>query len=117
METAAAEFGVLPGFGNGDTPPGDMMGEPPPDIPVLDGAENLLANPKLVTYTSQKPQSEAVEFYKTQMPANGWEYLEEHTNETDSSAILTYKKPNRTALVGVTHLNGVTTITVSIQTN
>jgi hypothetical protein len=116
METAAAEFGVIPGFGNGDDP-GDMQGSPPPDIPVLEDADILVANQQLVHYTSTKPQAEAVEFYKVQMPANGWDLLEEHTNETDNSVILTYKKPNRTALVAVTHLNGVTTVTVSIQTN
>ena len=113
METAAAEFGVIPGFGNGDDP-ADMQGKPPPDIPVLEDNQGLYATRDLVTYTSSKPHAGAVEFYKTQMPVNDWKLMNDQSIETDNAAILKYDKPDRSAVVSITHDADVTSVLIQI---
>ena len=114
METAEAEFGIIPGFGNGDGP-GDMVGNPPPDIPVMEDNQNLFATRDLVTYTSGKSFADTIEFYQTQMPANGWVFQEDQSIESDNTSILSFEKPDRSVLLSVTHSDDVTNVTLAIM--
>ena len=113
METAEAEFGVIPGFGNGEGP-GDMQGNPPPDIPVLEDNQDLFATRDLVTYRSNQPYADAIEFYKTQMPPNGWTLKPDQSVETDNASILNYDKPERSAMVSITQDAGITSVTIQV---
>jgi hypothetical protein len=121
VETAEAEFGdVIPGFGEGDTPPegnnppGGMQGEPPPDIPVLDDNENMFASKDMVAYNSSLPYADVVEFYETEMVGNGWTLPEDQGFEDDTTTLIFFEKPERSAMVTITNENDVRTVTIMI---
>jgi len=65
------------------------FGEPPPDIPVVGGdKENFYASDTNVSYAIGIPYDEALDFYLREMPANGWQFIENDTVITDGAAIL-----------------------------
>lgn len=79
------------------------LGEAPPDIPMIDGEkENLFTSSGLISYSTQASFNEAVSFYKTQMPTQGWTLNNDATQETESSAVLIFNKAERTASVTLT---------------
>jgi hypothetical protein len=115
METAQAEFGAIPGLGDsggtGDTP----AGEPPPDIPVLEDNQNMFANRDLVTYSSSVPYDVAIEFYKTEMAANGWDLPQGSAFETEDTTVMIFEKPDRMATVSVIHNGNATDVMITIM--
>ena len=75
-------------------------GAAPPDIPVLDGDKELFFQSNaLVSYVIALPLDQVADYYKTQMPANGWTKVDEETFESPVAKSLVYEKPDRRASV------------------
>jgi hypothetical protein len=78
-------------------------GEPPPDIPMMQGERtDLITTAGLITYSTPAAFAEVVSFYKTQMPAQGWALDSSETLELDDEVILSYNKVDRSATVNIT---------------
>lgn len=77
------------------------FGTAPADIPVMTTGtnENMFASEALVSYISSEAFEDVASFYKDQMPANDWKAVPESSIETTDAVILTYDKPDRTAIV------------------
>ncbi len=77
------------------------FGSAPADIPVMTTGtnENMFASEALVSYLSSESFQDVTNFYKEQMPANDWKAVPESSIETTDAVILTYDKPDRTAIV------------------
>jgi uncharacterized protein YoxC len=95
-------------------------GEPPSDIPIFnrDQAQNFFGTGQYITYFSTSDYPQILNFYKTEMPNNGWQYLQGASNEYANAAILHYSKDNRTAIVNLSlnPLNNTTVIMITIIT-
>ena len=90
METAKAAMTQIAG----------SMDEPPPDIPIVGGETgNFLGTEFMVSYITPLSLQEVLEFYKNQMPAMGWTFLDQATLETENMAALNYEKPERAAAI------------------
>jgi hypothetical protein len=75
-------------------------GAAPPDIPILDGDKELFFQSNaLVSYLIALPLEQVAEFYKQQMPANGWTKVDAESFESPSAKNLVYEKPGRRASV------------------
>ena len=87
----------------------------PSDIPLLeDRNEDLFATSEVVSYTSPSAFDSAVEFYKTQMPANGWQPGDEPV-VVAQTAVLYYQKEGRKATVTIYVANNMTGVTITID--
>jgi hypothetical protein len=73
----------------------------PEDIPVVDRTtvRDFFATDTLVSYLSSLDFASVLDFYKQQMPENGWNAVAGGTLETESAAVLRYEKEGRTATV------------------
>ena len=79
---------------------GYLSGTMPDDIPIMGAqAENLVQTSNMVSYTTSTELPLVVEYYKNQMPANGWELVNQNSAESDTSAVFTYIKNDRSASV------------------
>jgi hypothetical protein len=78
--------------------------EVPEDIPLVDQETiqdlNVIAG--LITYSTSLDVESVVDFYQTEMPANGWDANEDTSMITGSTALLTYDKVDRTATLIIT---------------
>jgi hypothetical protein len=91
-------------------------GEIPDDIPVVPGEnEELFGSNELVSYTTGMDFNAVVDFYKTEMPNNGWEKGDQDSLETSNIAYLYFKKQNRSASV-VISINPLTSKTLVVIT-
>jgi uncharacterized protein YoxC len=77
------------------------MGEAPSDIPVVDEATitNFYGSDAFVSYTTNQGFQAVVDFYKYEMPANGWEADPDLTFEIKNTATLTWNQVDRQAIV------------------
>jgi hypothetical protein len=94
------------------------FGQGPADIPVVEGEnQNYNASDSFVTYSTPLGLADVLNFYKTEMPNQGWTKVEEGSVETDQSAILNYDKLDRTATVVLTAgtAGGGTIVAVTVQ--
>jgi hypothetical protein len=95
-------------------------GEPPSDIPIYnrDQAENYFGSSQYIFYTVPAEYSTVLEFYKTEMPNNGWTYLESTSHEYANAAQLNFNKDNRIATINlsVNPLNNTTLVVISTGT-
>jgi hypothetical protein len=80
------------------------MGEAPGDIPVVDEATitNFYGSDAFVSYTTNQGFQAVTDFYKTEMPANGWEADPDLTFEITNTATLTWNQVDRQAIVIIT---------------
>jgi len=79
------------------------MGKPPDDIPIVAGnVEDLLTGEFVVSYTVPMSIQDVADFYKMEMPANGWKAVEQGNLESDSLIALNYEKTGRAAAVTIT---------------
>lgn len=69
---------------------------PASDVPTMADAKDKSSFGGIVTYVSASPFADVVEFYKEEMPKNGWEPGEDAT-EMEGLAMLNYTKDNRKA--------------------
>ena len=93
------------------------FGELPPDIPLVDRSTTsaFVSSHLLVSYTTSLPFASTLDFYKQNMPANGWNALSGERYETDTSAMIKYEKPDRIATVTVNVVEGKTVVLITIQ--
>ncbi len=96
-------------------------GEPPIDIPIInrDQVNNYFGSSQYIFYTSPTPYSQMLEFYKTEMPNNGWQLLQNDSHEYANAAQLNYFKDTRTATVNLSlnPLNNTTVVVINILTH
>jgi hypothetical protein len=92
------------------------FGQGPADIPVYADHTNLFATAEVVSYTTSGTFDQVSEFYKTEMPNNGWTQSQDAISMA-GMLVLTYTKDNRTATVTVTDggAGGGITVAVAIQ--
>jgi hypothetical protein len=94
-------------------------GDAPDDIPIIQGdKEMFFQSPKMVSYRIPLPYPQVVEFYKNQMPANGWAEEDQDWVEGETVSNLQYEKTNRRASVVLTSSpgDGKTTVMILIET-
>ncbi len=96
-------------------------GEPPDDIPVInrDQLHDYFGSSKYIFYTTPDQYAEVLQFYQTEMPKNGWQYLENDSHEYANAAQLVYQKDNRTATINLSlnPLNNSTVVVINLSTN
>jgi hypothetical protein len=94
-------------------------GDAPEDIPILDGdKEMFFQSSQMVSYVISLPYMQVVEYYKSQMPANGWAKEDQDWVEGETVSNLQFEKTNRRASVVVTPAPGgsKTTVLILIET-
>jgi len=93
-------------------------GEAPTDIPILnpDQVNDYFGSSQYIFYTTPMEYTRLLEFYKTEMPNNGWQYLESTSNEYANAAQLNYYKDNRIATINlsINPLNNTSLVVISI---
>jgi len=96
-------------------------GEPPTDIPIInrDQVYNFFGSSQYIFYTSPTQYPTVLDFYKTVMPNNGWQYLQNDSHEFTNAAQLNYFKDNRIATVNLSlnPLNNTTVVVINIITH
>jgi hypothetical protein len=96
---------------------GFLAGTAPDDIPIMGAqAENLTQSSGMVSFTTSVELATVLEYYKNQMPANGWEKVEQGSLEAENSAVLKYVKGDRAASVTLNRNPGGGTIVAIILT-
>jgi hypothetical protein len=86
----------------------------PEDIPVPEDAQELTSMFGMITFTSPTGIQEITEFYKTEMPGNGWS--ENSVNEVSGMYMLEYAKDSRTASFMIsTGDSGETSVVITVQ--
>jgi hypothetical protein len=94
-----------------------LLGEAPADIPIVPGElENLVSTSLLVTYGTTLDARQVVDFYNTEMLANGWTKSNEE-DLGDAITLLTFEKAGRMASVTVTSntMTSKTMVVIAIQ--
>ncbi len=95
-------------------------GEPPADMPIFnrEQADSFFGSSQYIFYISPSEYTQVLDFYKTQMPNNGWQFLESDSHEYTNAAQLNYYKDNRIATINLSAnpLNNTTVVIISIGT-
>jgi hypothetical protein len=104
---------ALPGATLPALPTFEVDGEVPEDIPVVEPNENLVTSAGLVSYETGTDFSTVLEFYKDEMPANGWEESLDAL-EFGETAILNYTKEGQTAVVTLSVSGGKTVVLIAL---
>jgi hypothetical protein len=108
IETAKALASQIP----------SSSGVAPSDIPIIQGErEDLFTSQEMVSYTTTIEYAQVLEFYKTEMPANGWIKRDKGTVETGNVSILYYEKSGQTATITISKnpANGKTVVLINIR--
>ena len=96
---------------------GFLAGSAPDDIPIMGvQAGNLTQSSGMVFFTTSVELATVLEYYENQMPANGWEKVEQDSIESENSAVLNYVKGDRAASVTLNRNPGGGTIVAIILT-
>jgi hypothetical protein len=76
---------------------------PIPDVPVLSAKpiEIHYGSGEALSYSTEIPYQEAIDFYKTEMPAYGWELDTAVSFEEADMASLVYTRPGRSATITI----------------
>jgi hypothetical protein len=92
-------------------------GEPPSDIPIFKRDENstYFDSSQYIFYISPGNYELILLFYQTEMPGNGWQYLQSDSHEFTNAAQLVYYKDNRTAVIDLSlnPLNNTTVVVIN----
>ena len=89
-ETARAMSTMIP----------SVSGNVPKDVPIIeDGKENLTGGDRIIYYTTRQNLESSIEFYKHEMKKMGWELDTNKTSIKPQSAVLSFKKNSRKAVV------------------
>jgi hypothetical protein len=100
---------------------GIPTGEPPSDIPIKnrDQAGNYFGSSQYIFYTSPVTYDQVLDFYKTEMPKNSWQYNQSDSHEYANAAQLNYSKDNRIATVdlSINPLNNTSVVVINITTH
>ncbi len=96
---------------------GVTPGQKPDDIPVMEGNRTeITMSSQAVIYSITSDLKTAVNFYKTEMPKNGWTQDTAASRESDIDTTLVFNKGNRQATVEIIDLFGTITVTIGITT-
>jgi len=76
-------------------PPEALAGGAPEDVPIMDDAEETASLGDMIAFKSATSVDEVAEFYKAQMPANGW--TETSSGSMGDIVTLEYSKEGRKA--------------------
>ncbi|MBI3241068.1 MAG: hypothetical protein HYZ49_02090 [Chloroflexi bacterium] len=91
-------------------------GGAPDDIPVLENTQGFFGSADVVSYLTSDEYNSVLEFYKTEMAANGWAEDGTQTSvETTDAAVLYYTKDDRKTIVTISAAAGQTSVQVLIQ--
>ena len=94
-------------------------GEPPSDIPILDRnqAKDFIGYSQYIFYISSSQYQDVLTFYQTEMPNNGWLYMESESHEYANASQLVFTKDTRTATVDLSTnpLNNTTVVVINIS--
>lgn len=75
---------------------------PAEDIPLIDAErDTFFQSASLISYNTTLPFDQVLDFYKNQMPANGWNEIENEGFETATTAFLSFEKGGRKASVSL----------------
>jgi hypothetical protein len=86
----------------------------PEDIPIPEDAQEVTNMFGMLTFTSPTGIQEIAEFYKTEMPGNGWSEIS--VNEMSGMYMLEYTKESRTASFMITTGDsGETSVMITVQ--
>ncbi|HMQ52595.1 MAG TPA: hypothetical protein PKE64_17815 [Anaerolineae bacterium] len=77
----------------------DDLGGESSDFPVMDGAQELMSFGGITNYKTDASVAEAVEFYRTELAALGWNSVTVDGLVTDTSAILTFENDSGASLL------------------
>lgn len=113
IATQVATSGAIETLQAQATSSGVTVGEGPEDIPVYPGGNNVVGTAEALTYQVSATAQEVVDFYKAEMPNNGWEESQEPV-ATGPVTALTYAKDGREATVTVTEFGGSITVAIGI---
>jgi len=95
--------------------PGQEESGKPQDIPVTKETNNdLIATKDMVTYTTPLELGIVTNFYKTEMPNNGWQPSDTEPIITPQSAVLIFEKPKREATISLYITNNNTGVSIII---
>ena len=96
-------------------------GEPPADIPIIDQDQvmNFFGSSQYIFYSTLIRYEEVHDFYKTQMPNFGWQFLQSDSNEYANAAQLNYYKDTRTVTINMSlnPLNKTSVVIINILTH
>jgi hypothetical protein len=84
----------------------------PDDMPIFSQNAQLQLVGSIITYQAQGDLPTLTQFYKTELPKNGWEQAQDPITSS-SASILSYKKGDRTATINM--ISAQTAVTVAIQ--
>lgn len=90
-----------------------LSGEKPDDIPVMEGATSLAGSTEVVSYITDAGLQAVVDFYKREMPANGWSEVKVEVKS--DTAELKYSKGSREAEITIVQIPFINQTNVTIQ--
>jgi hypothetical protein len=96
------------------------MGDPPDDIPVIEGEkEDFITSDFAVSYSVSMNIEDVSDFYKREMPEEGWMPVDQGNLESESMVALNYEKQTRSAGITIINspINGQTLVFVLIVKN
>lgn len=114
--TVAIEYNLAEVNGSFKIEPPSGCESPATDIPIMADAKDKSMFGEMVTYTSASAFADVVQFYKDEMPKNGWAASGEPV-ESEGYAMLEYTKDNRKAQVMISEDKDKKIINVMISTS
>jgi len=93
------------------------QGEAPANIPTVDESTMTMyyATKDSVSYATTQDFQTVVNFYKEQMPANGWSIDDGFSMETTTTCVYSYKMDNRTATLTINaNADGKTYVVIAV---
>jgi hypothetical protein len=95
---------------------GVTFGDVPADVPVMEDPQGLFGSESAVSYSTSAEYNTVLEFYKKEMPANGWtEDTSQTSVEATGAAVLYYVKDGRKATVTISLAASQTFVQILIQ--
>jgi hypothetical protein len=94
----------------------DSCAGPATDIPIMADAQDKSSFGEMLSYSSPSDFATVVDFYKTEMPNNGWQSSGEPM-EVEGLASLEFTKDSRTAQVVITYDSDAKLTSVTVSTS
>ncbi|MEW5940333.1 MAG: hypothetical protein AB1750_11760 [Chloroflexota bacterium] len=97
-----------------DIPTDIFDATPPPNIPIIEGATDMISMAGVITYTSPLSFEDTKKFYLDEAPKQGWTYDDDSSMEFGSTAILSfYNNDNQDLEVMIIESGGQVTVTIT----
>jgi hypothetical protein len=94
------------------------MGEAPEDVPIMEGEKtNLFTSSLAISYFIDVPFRDALDYYETMMPENGWTRVDQGSVTTQDAAVIYFEKDGRQAIVtlSINPVNEQTVVLITLQ--